>query len=51
VGEDEANVRENMISFSSPIARAMIGKEEGDIISVTAPSGVIEYEILQVEYV
>lgn len=51
VGEDEADVKANRISFSSPIARAMIGKEEGDIIVVTAPSGVIEYEILQVEYV
>jgi transcription elongation factor GreA len=51
VGEDEADIKVSKISYSSPIARAMIGKEVGDVIEVKAPSGVIEYEILQVEYI
>ena len=51
VGEDEADIKLGMISVSSPIARALIGKEEGDIAEVKAPSGVIEYEILSVKYI
>ena len=51
VGEDEADIKLGMISVSSPIARALIGKEEGDISEVKAPSGVIEYEILAVKYI
>lgn len=51
VGDDEADVKQNKISVSSPIARALIGKEEGDVVEVKAPSGVIEYEILAVEYI
>ncbi len=48
VGDDEANVKNNLISVSSPIARALIGKEEGDVVVVNAPGGNIEYEIDQV---
>jgi transcription elongation factor GreA len=50
VGEDEADIKDGRISVSSPIARALIGKEEGDLVKVQAPGGVREYEILAVEY-
>ena len=50
VGEDEADIKESLISVTSPIARALIGKQEGDMVSVNAPGGVKEYEILSVEY-
>jgi transcription elongation factor GreA len=50
VGEDEADVKNNKISVSSPISRAMMGKEEGDEIVVKAPGGDIEYEIEKVEH-
>lgn len=51
VGDDEADIKENKISVSSPIARALIGKEEGDVAEVQAPSGVREYEVIEVLYV
>ncbi|MEZ5568760.1 MAG: transcription elongation factor GreA [Halioglobus sp.] len=51
VGEDEANVKSNLISVGSPIARALIGKEEGDVVVVRAPGGDIEYEIDQVRHI
>lgn len=51
VGVDEADIKVGKISFSSPIARALIGKEEGDIAEVQAPGGVKEYEILKVRHV
>ena len=51
VGDDEADIKENKISISSPIARALIGKYAGDIAEVQAPGGVREYEILDVRYV
>lgn len=51
VGEDEANIRQNMISISSPIARALIGKEEGDVAEVQTPGGLRELEIVEVRYV
>ncbi|MGD8742196.1 MAG: transcription elongation factor GreA [Granulosicoccaceae bacterium] len=51
VGEDEADIKANMISVTSPIARALIGKSEGDIAIVQAPGGEIEYEILEVQYI
>lgn len=51
VGMDEADIKEAKVSFTSPIARALIGKTAGDVIEVTAPSGVKEYEILDVRYV
>ena len=51
VGEDEADVKSNLISVVSPIARALVGKEEGDVVVVKAPSGDIEYEIDQVHHI
>ena len=51
VGEDEANVKENLISVGSPIARALIGKEEGEVIVVHAPGGEREYELEKVQLV
>ena len=51
VGVDEADIKVGKISFSSPIARALIGKEEGDVAEVQAPGGVKEYEILKVRHV
>jgi len=51
VGDDEADLREGKISISSPIARALIGKEAGETAEVQAPGGVREYEILDVRYV
>ena len=51
VGEDEADVKSNLISVGSPIARALIGKEEGDVVIVRAPGGDIEYEIDQVQHI
>jgi transcription elongation factor GreA len=50
VGDDEADINVNKISVSSPIARALIGKYEGDVIQVHTPDGDIEYEIIEVEY-
>lgn len=51
VGDDEADSKLGMISVSSPIARALIGKAEGDVASVKAPGGLREFEILEVRYV
>lgn len=51
VGNEESDLKENKISINSPIARALIGKEEGDDILVQAPAGEIEYEILEVSYI
>ena len=48
VGDDEADLKKNKVSVSSPIARALIGKKEGDVVVVQAPSGAIEYEIEEV---
>ena len=50
VGEVEADIEKSLISVTSPIARALIGKEVDDIVEVNAPSGVIEYEILEISY-
>ena len=50
VGEDEANVNDGKISVTSPIARALIGKEVGDVVTVKTPGGDVEYEIDQVEH-
>jgi transcription elongation factor GreA len=50
VGEDEADLKLGLINISSPIARALIGKEEGDVASVEAPGGVKTYEIIKVSY-
>jgi len=51
VGEDEANIKAGKISISSPIARAIIGKEEGDVVGVRVPSGLVEYEIEEVLHI
>lgn len=51
VGDDEADIKEGLISFSSPLARAIIGKREGDDVSFDAPGGVREYEVVKVSYV
>ena len=50
VGDDEADIKNNKISISSPIARALIGKYSGDVAEVKAPGGIKEYEILDVKY-
>ena len=50
VGDDEADIKNNKISISSPIARALIGKYPGDVAEVKAPGGIKEYEILDVKY-
>jgi transcription elongation factor GreA len=50
VGEDEADIREGLISVSSPIARGLIGKSEGDVAVVQAPGGEREFEVLEVRY-
>ncbi|WMW79042.1 transcription elongation factor GreA [Undibacterium cyanobacteriorum] len=51
VGEDEADLKLNKVSVTSPIARALIGKYAGDVVGVQAPAGVREYEILDVQYI
>jgi len=51
VGDDEADLKHGKISVSSPIARALIGKLEGDVAEVITPSGSIEYEIINVNYI
>lgn len=51
VGEDEADIKKNLISVTSPIARALIGKSVGDIATVIAPGGEKEYEILDVHFI
>jgi transcription elongation factor GreA len=51
VGVDEADLKLNKVSITSPIARALIGKYAGDVVGVQAPSGVREYEVLDVRYI
>ncbi len=51
VGEDEADIKLGTISIQSPIARALIGRQEGEVVSVQAPNGSMDYEILSVKYV
>ena len=50
VGDDEADLKQGLISISSPIARALIGKEAGDVAEVQAPGGLRHYEIIAVRY-
>ena len=50
VGEDEADIKDGKISVSSPIARALVGKNEGDVVAIRVPSGTVEYEIEEVEH-
>ena len=51
VGDDEADVKSNLISINSPIARALIGKEEGEIAEVNTPGGIRALEIIEVKYI
>lgn len=51
VGEDEADMKQRKISITSPIARGLIGKVEGDVVGVNVPGGLVEYEIISVEHV
>ena len=51
VGDDEADIKKGLLSVSSPIARALIGKSEGDMVDVNAPGGTESYEIITVRYV
>ena len=51
VGEDEANINEGLISYTSPIARALIGQNEGDVVSFAAPDGEKHYEVIEVRYI
>ncbi len=51
VGEHEANIENNKINMNSPIARALIGKEEGDSVEVRTPGGVKSYEILSIKFI
>jgi transcription elongation factor GreA len=51
VGEDEADIKQRKLSVGSPIARALIGKTEGDVVLVHTPSGAIEYEIVEVRHI
>jgi transcription elongation factor GreA len=50
VGDDESDIKNNLISINSPIARGLIGKKLDDEISITTPGGVIDYDIIKVEY-
>lgn len=50
VGEDEADIKVNKISYSSPIGRALIGKELDDTVTVNTPGGLVDYEIIEVKY-
>ena len=51
VGQDEANIKKNLIFFKSPIGKALIGKDKGEMVTVNTPSGEKNFEILNVEYV
>ncbi|MDP5146148.1 transcription elongation factor GreA [Shewanella sp. ULN5] len=51
VGDDEADIKQNLISVNSPIARGLIGKNEGDEVGIATPGGITDYEIISVEYI
>ena len=51
VGDDEADIKSNLISVNSPIARGLIGKEVDDVVNIQTPAGTVEYEISEVEYI
>jgi len=51
VGEDEADIKQGKLSVGSPIARALVGKSEGDVVAVKTPSGLVEYEIVEVRHI
>lgn len=50
VGDDEANIKEGLISVNSPIARGLVGKEVDDVVAIQTPGGKVEFEIIEVEY-
>ncbi|MBU1556169.1 MAG: transcription elongation factor GreA [Gammaproteobacteria bacterium] len=50
VGDDEADIKNNLISVNSPIARGLIGKSADDVVNITTPKGVVEFEITEVQY-
>jgi transcription elongation factor GreA len=51
VGDDEADIKNNLISVNSPIARGLIGKAADDVVNITTPKGVVEFEITAVKYI
>ncbi|MCR3755093.1 MAG: transcription elongation factor GreA [Candidatus Westeberhardia cardiocondylae] len=51
VGDDEADFKKNLISINSPLARGLVGREEGDVVVIRTPRGNVEYKIVKVEYV
>ncbi|MBB3104048.1 transcription elongation factor GreA [Azomonas macrocytogenes] len=51
VGDDEADIKQGKLSVSSPIARALVGKEEGEVAVVKTPSGIVEYEIVEIRHI
>lgn len=51
VGDDESDIKNNLISVNSPIARGLVGKEVDDIVNIQTPAGTVEFEIAEVEYV
>ena len=51
VGDDEADIKNNLISFNSPIARGLIGKELDDAVTIKTPNGDVEFEIIEVQYI
>ena len=51
VGENEANIEQGLLNMKSPIARALIGKEEGDSVEVKTPGGDRSYEVLSIQYI
>ncbi len=50
VGDDEADIKSNLLSVNSPIARGLIGKEVDDVVVIQTPGGEVEYEVINVEY-
>ena len=51
VGDDEADIKSGLISVNSPIARGLIGKELDDTVNITTPGGVVEFDIIEVNYI
>ena len=51
VGDDESNIKENKISINSPLAKALIGKEEGEVVEFESPGGIKSFDILRVLYI
>ena len=51
MGDDEADIKNNLISVNSPIARGLIGKELDDVVNIQTPAGTVEFEITEVEYI